>query len=1144
MTTLYDTPIKHRQEYYDSGSEYDENDESLEMAEYDLDVVDDALLNPNSHEYMDHFGFKIHVRTDDESSSGDESDFEQVKKKAMPAVPSTTSTATSDDDDSIDTNATTPHQVWPDEKYSKSVPILKNPPARQRSISGSRNSKDTHRSSTSQNSARYSILSSFNNPFKAANVTRPASVVSVQSISRPSESYQRRQSKRYSDKPQVIGTPRSPGANHRHFDKLVSRFRRFSHNDHKYDSEKHVMLKELAMEELGHYRDKGGYQNNSYDWDFWAMVIDDFGRVIETQMDDLRQNLSKNGGIPSPIRGLLWQLISKSRDSFDMETEYRDILKRSNSPFEKQIQRDISRTFPNHPYFMQESGRQSLFNVAKAYSVFDQEVGYCQGLAFIIGCLLLHMSEENAFCVLIKLMGKYGLRGHFTPRMEILHQHIYQFDNVFQQKLPVIHRHMENEGVTPSMYASQWFITLFAYRCPIEFAFRVIDLVLIEGTQVLVQIGLALIVRNQEKILKLHFETLVDFLCNGVFAVFGDDSNSFVEDTYRVDLPARFMARLAQQFTGDEARESKSSSQEDNLRRVNGQLTEHIRAVEGQLQLAKNETKELTQKIIDAKMDHARTEDEKDQLKNDLARIKASFEKELQSLRSENQRLASDNAHLSSQLTETESQMIHLKMSLAEQQAASQSANTGRLVFSENGRNHRLDLDYPFRLNFYLKPPPAEITIEEFEGFALDRLQVLRAIEAASLRNKDLKTELPQVLEQHLPLRSNLSKSVDLYEERRKDHISHFVLRMAYCRSDDLRQWFIKQECTLFQYRFEQEPMEEKKNFLNDLNLNWKILTSEEKEAIREQLEICSRPKQGMSAAEYVSSETFFEVAFEKVPTMVGNRSVYVKKGKAYVPMTEQINLVMLEFKNYLERALDATAKLLPRLEEDDRLKPILLNVEKQYVGKSYGSADQANSESISASQVDAAVHHHAPLCMRNLHEALRADKHLRHDGRFQYGLFLKGIGLSVEEALLFWRTAFSNFTDDKFNKEHAYNIRHSYGLEGKHTNYAPLSCIKIITGNPPSTGDHHGCPFRHFSANNLENRLQKDKISSTHINEILELVRNRHYQVACTRHFEVTRTAKQVDIIEHPNQYYEASKASQVPSTEALAEESMEMDD
>lgn len=75
---------------------------------------------------------------------------------------------------------------------------------------------------------------------------------------------------------------------------------------------------------------------------------------------------------------------------------------------------------------------------------------------------------------------------------------------------------------------------------------------------------------------------------------------------------------------------------------------------------------------------------------------------------------------------------------------------------------------------------------------------------------------------------------------------------------------------------------------------------------------------------------------------------------------------------------------------------------------------------------------------MRNLHEALRADKHLKHGGRLQYGLFLKGIGLSIEEALRFWRIAFSNMTDDKFQKEYAYNIRYNYGLEGRRVNYKP----------------------------------------------------------------------------------------------------------
>lgn len=457
MTTLYGPPAAnlHNDNYYQSESEAEEG---YELADYDLDVVDDALLNPNNSEYMDHFGFKIQVKTDDESSSDDDSDFDSSDDECAPgkhaqqnlnsSCSNTTTTITSDDD-SIDTNVTTPHhqqhQKWlsddPKVNYhieplpksdhttttttttathlvNNVVPILKSPPSprpdhKMRSIqadsdANSRSSKDTQRSSTS----RHSILSAFNNAIKSA---RPTSVTSIQSpvvLSRPSQTFQQRQSKRYSEahyQASMIGTPRSPASNHRHFDKLVSKFRRFSHNDHRYDSEKHSLLKEEALAELKIYREKGGFENKSINWgktqiklvsksknvttsivDFWEMVIHDFGRVLETQMDDLRQHLTKDG-IPSPIRGLMWQIIAKSRDSFDMDTEYREILKRGTSPFEKQIQRDLSRTFPNHPYFMQEAGRQSLYNVAKAYSIFDQEVGYCQGLAFIIGCLLLHV---------------------------------------------------------------------------------------------------------------------------------------------------------------------------------------------------------------------------------------------------------------------------------------------------------------------------------------------------------------------------------------------------------------------------------------------------------------------------------------------------------------------------------------------------------------------------------------------------------------------------------------------------------------------------------------------------------------------------------------------------------------------------------
>lgn len=139
------------------------------------------------------------------------------------------------------------------------------------------------------------------------------------------------------------------------------------------------------------------------------------------------------------------------------------------------------------------------------------------------------------------------------------------------------------------------------------------------------------------------------------------------------------MARLAQQYTGEEARESKSISQEDNLRRVNGQLSEHIRSVENSLNILHLENKDITQQIINSKMDMARTEDEKELLRHELNQVKLEFEqyqknmalayeKQLSQLVLDNRKLNDRNISLADQLTDTESLLINTKLLLAERE--------------------------------------------------------------------------------------------------------------------------------------------------------------------------------------------------------------------------------------------------------------------------------------------------------------------------------------------------------------------------------------------------------------------------------------------------------------------------------------------
>ncbi|KAF9916187.1 hypothetical protein BX616_004387, partial [Lobosporangium transversale] len=100
------------------------------------------------------------------------------------------------------------------------------------------------------------------------------------------------------------------------------------------------------------------------------------------------------------------------------------------------------------------------------------------------------------------------------------------------------------------------------------------------------------------------------------------------------------------------------------------------------------------------------------------------------------------------------------------------------------------DVPYPTRLNFYMSPPSLEISIEEFEQFALDRMQVLTTLLNAQVRNMTSE---------------QLDKNVD-----------------AAIRNQELRSWFLRAECALFRYRFEKEILSDQLEFLEQQNLSWK----------------------------------------------------------------------------------------------------------------------------------------------------------------------------------------------------------------------------------------------------------------------------------------------------------------------------------
>ena len=121
-------------------------------------------------------------------------------------------------------------------------------------------------------------------------------------------------------------------------------------------------------------------------------------------------------------------------------------------------------------------------------------MGYCQGLPFCVGLLLMHSDEEVAFSQLKHLMFVVGLRRQFHPDMTGLQVSLYCMTRLLAETDPALYKHLDRLGADPSLYATPWFLTLFAAHFPLGFVCRVLDLVFLEDSaSVIIKVGVCLL---------------------------------------------------------------------------------------------------------------------------------------------------------------------------------------------------------------------------------------------------------------------------------------------------------------------------------------------------------------------------------------------------------------------------------------------------------------------------------------------------------------------------------------------------------------------------------------------------------------------------------------------------------------------------
>uniref|UniRef100_A0A8C3HJN1 USP6 N-terminal-like protein n=1 Tax=Chrysemys picta bellii TaxID=8478 RepID=A0A8C3HJN1_CHRPI len=233
--------------------------------------------------------------------------------------------------------------------------------------------------------------------------------------------------------------------------------------------------------------------------DKWLKMLKKWGKYRNS--DKMFRRVYK--GIPLQVRGQVWSLlldIEKIKTENEGKYEKMKEQAKSFSSEIKQIDLDVNRTFRNHIMFRDRYGvkQQALFHVLSAYSVYNTEVSYCQGMSQIAAILLMYLNEEDAFWALAQLLTnqRHAMHGFFIPGFPKLQRFQAHHEQILSKLFPKLKKHMDKEQMTTGIYTTKWFLQCFIDRTPFTLTLRLWDIYILEGERVLTAMAYT--------ILKLH----------------------------------------------------------------------------------------------------------------------------------------------------------------------------------------------------------------------------------------------------------------------------------------------------------------------------------------------------------------------------------------------------------------------------------------------------------------------------------------------------------------------------------------------------------------------------------------------------------------------------------------------------------------
>ena len=199
----------------------------------------------------------------------------------------------------------------------------------------------------------------------------------------------------------------------------------------------------------------------------WLKMLKSWN-TIDTQ-EKLYRRITK--GVPDRVRSVVWKKLLNLDEIVEQNVGvYKRMLDlaRKHSPDIRQIDFDVNRQFRNHVFYRERYNvkQRSLFQVLAAYSMYNMEVGYCQGMSTVAAVLLMYLDEEETFWALNVLLTdkKFAMHGLYISGFPKLMRFLNHHDRILKKCLPKVKKHLDKHGVDAVLYSLKWFFVIFVER--------------------------------------------------------------------------------------------------------------------------------------------------------------------------------------------------------------------------------------------------------------------------------------------------------------------------------------------------------------------------------------------------------------------------------------------------------------------------------------------------------------------------------------------------------------------------------------------------------------------------------------------------------------------------------------------------------